>query len=253
MIVTALWRYPVKSLQGEQVLTAEIDADGLRGDRIFGIRDESTGKVLTGRREPRLLNAAATTGPGDEPIVMLPTGETLVGLGPTTDDALSAWLGKSVRLVRSIDAPAGRAEFFEDATDDDSTAVEWTMPAGRFVDAEPLLVLTTASLRAAAHLYPAGQWDPRRFRPNILVDVAGDQWVEDEWCGHAVAIGAVTVTPTMACVRCTMVTRPQPALSRDLDIYKTIAAQHGGTLGVWCKVGSTGTISIGDAVEVGSD
>jgi hypothetical protein len=50
-----------------------------------------------------------------------------------------------------------------------------------------------------------------------------------------------------------MVTRPQPGLSRDLDIYKTIAAHHGGTLGVWCDVSGTGSISIGDAVNVAGD
>ena len=47
------------------------------------------------------------------------------------------------------------------------------MPAGRFVDALPLLVLTTASLRTAAALHPDGDWGMRRFRANLVVDVAG--------------------------------------------------------------------------------
>ncbi|MGZ4507212.1 MAG: MOSC domain-containing protein [Blastococcus sp.] len=59
------------------------------------------------------------------------------------------------------------------------------MPADRFVDALPLLVLTTASLRTAAALHPEGDWNVRRFRPNLVVDVAGEGWIEDGWCAGA--------------------------------------------------------------------
>jgi hypothetical protein len=48
-----------------------------------------------------------------------------------------------------------------------------------------------------------------------------------------------------------MVTRPQPDLDRDLDIYKTLARHHDGTLGVWATVQLSGTVQVGDAVEIG--
>jgi hypothetical protein len=124
------------------------------------------------------------------------------------------------------------------------------MPADRFIDAMPILIVTTASLRAGAAAHPGGTWDVRRFRPNLLVEVEGADWVEDAWCGSAVRVGSVEFTPKQACVRCTMVTRPQPDLIRDLDIYKTLARQHGGTFGVWSAVGQPGTVHVGDAVEV---
>ena len=124
------------------------------------------------------------------------------------------------------------------------------MPPGRFVDASPLLVLTTASLRMGNGLHPDGDWDVRRFRPNVLVDVDAEGWVEDGWCGHTVHIGSAELVPHQRCVRCTMVTRPQPALTRDLDIYKTIARHHDGTFGVWTQVHTPGSISVGDAVVV---
>ena len=112
--------------------------------------------------------------------------------------------------------PAGPAEYYADATDDASEAIEWTMPVDRFVDALPLLVLTTASLRFAAALHPDGDWNVRRFRPNLLVDVAGDGWIEDRWCaGASLRIGAVELRPQQPCIRCTMVTRPQPNLDAD--------------------------------------
>ena len=250
MQLRALWRHPVKSLQGESIGTAEIDPDGLRGDRRWGVRDEVTGKVLTGRREPQLLGASAALDMNGRPAVTLPDGTTISGEGDAIDSALSNWLGHEVKLVGAADAPGGQAEAFVDATDDSSPVVEWTMPAGRFVDALPILIVTSASLRTGAGLHPAGNWDARRFRPNVFVDVDDDGWVEDAWCGRVVRIGEVELLPRQGCVRCTMVTRPQPGLERDLDIYRTVARHHGGTFGVWATVQTPGTISVGDAVEV---
>src|SRR3954447_11058346 len=250
MHVDALWRHPVKSLQGESIEVAESDADGLLGDRSWGVVDEVTGKVLTGRREPRLLGATAVLAANGQPEITLPDGSSTAGEGEVTDKALTAWLQQQVRLVGAAEAPGGRAEFFEDATDDTSAAVEWTMPAGRFVDAMPILLLTSASLRAGIAQYPGGNWDVRRFRPNVFVDVDEEGWVEDAWCGRVVRIGDVELLPRQPCVRCTMVTRPQPGLQRDVDIYKTVARHHGGTMGVWSTVQTPGTIHVGDAVEV---
>jgi uncharacterized protein YcbX len=248
-VVAQLWRYPVKSMQGQPLTTATVQADGLDGDRRWGVRDELSGRVLTGRREPRLLDAAASLGDDGEPVIDLPDGTRLVAAGEATDAALSEWLARPVRLVRAA-ARGDRAEFFADATDDTSAAIEWTMPAGRFVDAMPLLLLTTASLRAAAGHYPAGQWDVRRFRPNVLLDAPGDGWVEDAWCGQVVRIGDVETRPQQPCIRCTMVTRPQPGLPRDLDIYRTLAHHHDGNLGVWTAVRTGGTIAEGDTAHV---
>lgn len=244
-------RHPVKSFQGETLPVAEIEASGVRGDRTWGIRDETTGKILTGRREPRLLFAAATLSADGFPDITLPTGVTCHGPGADTDVALSRWLDKPVRLVSSVDAPPAQAEFFDDPTDDTSAAIEWSMPAGRFVDAEPLLVLTTASLRTAAALYPAGDWQPRRFRANLLVEVDGDGWVEDSWCGRAtLRIGDVELRPVEPCARCTMVTRPQPDVAEDRDVFRTLARHHGGHLGAWTAVATGGTVRVGDEVAV---
>jgi len=253
MRLVGLVRYPVKSLQGEAVSGAVIEPDGMRGDRCWGIRDETTGKILTGRRAPQLLFAAATLRPDGTPVITLPTGTTCEGPGAETDASLSEWLAKPVRLVSSTSLPPARAEFFEDATDDASQAIEWTMPAGRFVDALPLLVLTTASLRTAAALHPDGDWQVHRFRPNLVVDVAGAGWVEDAWCGATtVRIGAVELSPQEPCIRCTMVTRPQPDLAEDRDVFRTLARNHGARFGVWTAVATGGTISVGDEVCVES-
>lgn len=252
MRVIELARYPVKSMQGESVLETQLEIDGMRGDRRWGIRDETTDRILTGRRMPELLFGSAALTPDGDPLITLPTGVSCEGPGKKTDAALSEWLGRSVRLVRSQDSPPARAEFFEDATDDSSPAVEWTMPAGRFVDAAPLLVLTTTSLRTAAALYPDGDWQVRRFRPNLLLDGdTGDGWLEDGWCGRArLRMGDAILEPTQPCIRCTMPTRPQPGLDEDRDIFRTLARHHRGCFGAWTAVATGGTVRVGDEVEV---
>lgn len=245
MEVVGLWRHPVKSLQGERLEVADLEGDGVVGDRRWGLRDQRTGRILTARRRPELLGASARYD-GDTPVITLPEGDTVTGPGPATDLRLSQWLASPVSLVRSLDHAPGRAEFFEDPTDDTSATVEWTMPQGRFVDAAPVLVLTTASLRTAARHYPAGAWDPRRFRANIVVGLEGDGWVEDSWVGQQLTLADVTLVPTQPCVRCTMVTRPQPGLEADVDIFRTLARNHGGLFGVWCDVAVAGRLSVGD-------
>jgi uncharacterized protein YcbX len=248
--LVATWRHPVKSLQGERLAAAALEEDGLVGDRCWGIREEASGKILTGRREPRLLQAAASLGEDGQPEIALPDGMILRGTGPATDGALSVWLGRAVTLAAARGAPGAQAEYFADATDDTSAAIEWTMPPGRFVDAAPLLLLTTASLRAAAAFHPDGHWDVRRFRPNLLIGIDADGWVEDGWCGQTVRVGDVELLPRKPCQRCTMVTRPQPELERDLGIYRTVARHHAGNLGVWTTVRTPGTIRTGDPVQL---
>lgn len=248
MELVGLWRYPVKSLQGEPLDAIAVEDDGLLGDRRWGIRDRRTGRILTARRRPELLAAAASYD-GDVPVIALPGGRTAVGPGSCTDELLSDWLGSPVSLVASVGSDAGRAEFFADATDDTSRAIEWTMPVDRYVDAAPVLVLTTASLRRGAALHGDGEWDPRRFRPNLLVDVEGDDWVEDQWVGGPLRVGGITLRPTQPCVRCTMVTRPQPGLEADVEIFRTLARHHGGLFGVWSDVVAPGDVRVGDPVS----
>lgn len=247
MYVAELWRHPVKSLQGEPLDEAVVEDSGLSGDRRWGIVDCETGMVLTARRVPSLLLASSRlTDTGVE--LLLPGGDVLIAPSAHADDVLSKWIGRRVALVHAESFGAGVGEYFADATDDNSTVVSWTMPAGRFVDALPLLVVTTASLRQGRALHPDGAWETRRFRPNIVVDVENDGWVEDEWCGRTVRVGTAAVQPAVPCERCTMVTRPQPGLDRDLDVFKALARHHDATFGVWTTVQTPGVVRVGDEV-----
>ena len=218
---------------------------------MWGIQDRSDGRVLTARREPRLLFASSrVAAEGGLAVITLPDGRELTGPGPATDAALSTWLGKPVTLVAAAESDAARAEYFADATDDSSRAIEWTMPKGRFVDAFPMLVMTTAGLRGGAAAYSSGTWDVRRFRPNVLVEVEGEGWLEDAWAERRLSVGSAQLIPRQRCIRCTMVNRAQPGLDRDVNIYKTLHRTHGGEAGMWTQVVQPGVISQGDSIQV---
>jgi uncharacterized protein YcbX len=126
------------------------------------------------------------------------------------------------------------------------------MPPERFVDAMPLLLMTTASLRADAALHPAGEWDVRRFRPNVLLDASGDGWLEDDWCGRVLRIGDVAgPAPAVHSLHDGHATpaRPQPRPRR----LPHLVRHHGGTLGVWTAVLNGGTIAETDVAQLVAD
>jgi uncharacterized protein YcbX len=251
MEVLGLWRHAVKSLQGERLESARFEYDGLVGDRRWGIRDLRTGRILTARRRPELLGAVASYD-GELPMITLPDGCTCRRAGAGYRRSPVAVAGEPCLAGGLRRNAGGRAEYFADATDDNSQAIEWTMPAGRYVDSAAVLVLSTASLRTAAQLHPDGVWDPRRFRPNVLIDVEGKGWLEDEWVGRTLSIGAVVLVPLQPCIRCTMVTRAQPGLEADADVFRTLARHHRGLFGVWCDVLTGGTLSVGEEAIVGA-
>src|SRR4051794_23814589 len=96
--VAALWRHPVKSMQGEQVAEGELGPAGLPFDRRWGVVDQETGTVLSAKREGRLLQAASRLAADETPEIQLPDGDWTRVPDRSVDEALSAWLGRAVRL-----------------------------------------------------------------------------------------------------------------------------------------------------------
>jgi hypothetical protein len=245
-----LWRYPVKSLQGTPVDRVDIGTAGVDGDRQWGIVDVETGKVLSAKRWPALLEAsAALDGSSDGVVITLPDGTTLASNDPATDKALSAWLDHDVRLTRP-DADAGTPyELTMDPTDDSSEPWDFATPAGSFADLAAVHVLTTASLAAIGASYPEGQWDVHRFRPTALVDTGeATGFVEDEWVGGQVHLGGAVIDVFMPTPRCAMPGRAQPphGLDRDKAILTTLRDNHRNNLGIYAAVAVPGPVAVGD-------
>lgn len=230
MRVLELWRYPVKSLQGELLSSATLTSQGISGDRRYAIFDVETGFGLTGRRVPELLFGAARYSPSGSLEILLPDGSLA-----TDDDALSAWLGRPVTLRSTDEAVTRRYESPEDFEND----ADWDPfegATGSFRDSEQ----TVVSLVSEGTLHG---WDRRRFRPNILLSDSG----EDELVGSRASLGGAVVDVVKRVGRCVMVTRPQPdGIDKDLDVLRTIHRERGGKLAVGATVGVEGFVSVGD-------
>lgn len=237
--VAELWRFPVKSLQGERLETAEIGELGLVGDRQWGLVDLDTGLTLTARRVPELLFGSARLLGVDEVTIDLPDGTS------TTDaSTLSAWLGRPVELRRAGSGVQGTYEiaidFEQEATAD---WVQWQGPEGTFHDSGRRRV----SLASTATM---GDWDRRRFRANVVLD-APSPGAEDALVGERVRVGDVELDVTNPIDRCVMTTRPQPGgIERDLDVLRTINRDRATLLGVAGMVLVPGTIRAGDELTV---
>jgi len=227
--VVELWRFPVKSFQGEQLQTVEIGAGGIAGDRAYALFDLGTGFGLTARRVPELLLASARL-VDDDLAVTLPDGTV------TTDDRmLSDWLGRKVALCRAgrIDAPR-----YENPLDfeHDRDWIVFEGPAGAFHDSRR----TQVSLVSTGTI---GEWDRRRFRANVVLDGDG----EDDWVGARVDLGDARLDVGKRIERCVITTRPQPGgIDRDLDVLRTINRTRGGCLAVGASVATPGRVAIGD-------
>ncbi len=232
MQVTQLWRYPVKSMAGERVPTADVGPLGIDGDRQWGLVDLATGLVLTARRVPELL--FATPAARDDGIVVrLPDGTET-----DDDDVLSEWLGRRVTLRRPRPGERGRYEIAENDDRPDAAWREWEGPEGVWHDS----TRTRVSIVAEAAL---DDRDVRRFRPNVVVR-GGD---ERDLVGTRVRIGEVVLDVVKEIDRCVVVTRPQHGIERDKSVLVQVHRERSGFLGVGALVVSDGRISGGDRLE----
>ena len=235
MRVAELWRYPVKSMGGETLLAADVSDLGIEGDRGWSVYDVETGTTLTARRTPELLFARARV-VGGEVVVTLPDGKEV---GEGDDHALSAWLDRRVELRSAGEHNLEVGGTYENPLDveNDDDWVSWEGPGGAFHDSSRarISLVSTASL---------ADWDPRRFRANVIVDQGG----EDELVGATIRVGSTRLHVEKRIDRCVMVTRPQPGLDRDLDVLRTINAERERTLSIGCLVTEPGEIAVGVAV-----
>ncbi len=268
--VASLWRYPVKSMMGEELSTAEISERGILGDRAYALVDTQN-KVGTGKKIANLLNFQARF--LDQPRageaipavrITLPNGTTITSEQAAIGGILSAALGRNVTLVAAapqgltLEFPAGTLSGKHAATTE--APIAGAAPAGTFFDYAVVHVLTTSTLQRLRDLYPQGRIEIRRFRPNIVVETGDSGFVENSWVGRTLALGnEVLLRVTIPCPRCVMTTLPQADLPQDPGILRA-AAQHNRLdlgefgelpcLGVYADVLKPGLIQRGDPVRL---
>jgi uncharacterized protein YcbX len=204
--VAEIWRYPVKSMRGERLDRAQVEVDGLRGDRL--LRVEARGRVVTPRSRRGLLGIGATLGADGDPLL---DGEP--------------WDGATATALLEAAAPGA--------------ALVPTEGGVRF-DELPVLLVGAATARELGA-------DPRRFRPNFLIEGTAPR-EESEWVGRSVRVGGATLAVRYPCERCFVTTVDPDDLAVDPSVLKRVEADFGGCFGVVCEVVEPGEVGEGDPV-----
>lgn len=275
--IASLWRYPVKSMRGEELQAAEVTEYGVLGDRAYALIDSTEGKAASAKNPGKwptmfAFRASFVDPPKRGAIlpavrVTLPDGSNVSTTAHEFNQTLSKALHRSVILawadrgkVTAVQSslPAtwvGKAEEYRldmEGVENRDTVQEFTFPTGTFFDGAIVHLLTTATLKRLHEVYPQGRFETPRFRPNIVVETtAGEEgFVEQSWIGHTLSIGDVKLKITGPCGRCVMTTLAQGDLPKDNGILRTVVQQNQGHVGVYAIVLRGGTITRGDRARV---
>jgi len=263
--VVSLWRYPVKSMMGEELNASEVTDRGLLGDRAYALIDSFDGKAATAknpRKWPSLFDFRATlVGPARSaagvPLVRiaLPDGTTITSDQDDRNQLLSKALNRDVTLRAAQHGEVNAEEYWPDmeGLDHRDTVTDFSLPKGTFFDCAMVHLLTTATLDRLRELYPQGRFEVRRFRPNIVVQLPSGEkgFAENDWVGHTLTIGtAVRLNITGPCGRCVMTTLAQGDLPKDPGILRTAAQHNYVNVGVYAGVARGGMIRRGDMVAL---
>ena len=264
--VFSIWRYPIKSMLGEELSTSDVTERGLLGDRAYALVDVETGKIVSAknpRKWGNMFDFRAVLVDSPQPPESIPAARITFpdGTTATTDHAdaeerLSATLGRPVRLASSVpDAPRieGYWPDYKWLSSPDQM-FEVKLPPGTFFDCAVVHIVTTATLERLRSLSPQSRFDVARFRPNIVVQATDSDhgFAENSWVGRTLTIGSeVRLEIANPCARCVMTTLPQGDLPKDPSVLRTIVQHNQGNIGVLATVIKGGRVARGDTVTFG--
>jgi uncharacterized protein YcbX len=275
--VTGLWRYPVKSMRGKDLDSVSVSERGFLGDRAYALIDKETGKIGSAknpRKWPKLLDFGASftepPSPGRAmPSVRIdfPDGSSVSSDAGDVHERLSRAFSRPVIFGSAAPEAPSLEEYWPDidglahretVTDE---AIGLGAPAGSFFDFSAIHLVTTATLRTLSRAYANGRFDPRRFRPNVIVESSAEGFPENDWIGRRIAMGEELLLEVLIpCPRCIMTTLAQSGLPLDSGILRTAAqlntvmiaplGQAMPSVGVYAKVLASGTVRRGDSLRL---
>ncbi len=256
--IASLWRYPVKSMMGEELRSTNVTEKGIHGDRAFALVDVETGKIVSAKNPKRWPNMFSFRSRYEDIDnsnairITLPDGTTVKNSDGNANSILSDALGQEVKIISQVPNNPQLEEYWPDIEELDNRDVvtDEDMSRGTFYDLGIIHLLTTSTLNELSRLYPEGRFEPRRFRPNIIVNTEQKGFVESGWVGKVLAIGdEVKLRITDHCPRCVMTSLPQGDLPKDTNILKTAVQHNEAHVGVYAEVIKTGTLKCDDAVR----
>ncbi len=222
-------RYPVKSMQGEYMDTLEIHKHGAAGDHIFAWEmQDKPGEYLTIPKYPFLLDYEVTLSEGGALNIQKEALQLSSLRSKEAEAHISDRADRPVSLV-SMDVENEEPSYWE----------------------EPLLIASTASLRKIQEMTDRDSLDMLRFRPNLIVDVEGDTpFVEESWIGKELVLNDVVLFVKKACERCAYVNVDSGTKEVDPTVLKTVVKENKNVFGVYATVKKTGTVRVGDPIEI---
>ncbi|MCK4492593.1 MAG: MOSC domain-containing protein [Methylococcales bacterium] len=254
----SLWRYPVKSMQGESLDASLITASGLDGDRAFALLDEETSHIASAKNPKKWPNmfffhAHYENLKENKFIITLPNGSKINSADDNINTVLSDFIGRKVRLISEVPQAPKLEEYWPDIPELEHKDIvtDEDMPKGTFFDLANLHIVTTATLAELKRLYPEGDFQLQRFRPNLVLETNETGFIESTWVGKTITIGAnLKLKITDHCPRCVMTTLPQGDLPQDRKILRTAARHNKAHVGVYAEIIQQGTVQCGDKVTI---
>lgn len=233
--VTAIYRFPVKSMGGELLQVANLRWQGIDGDRQYGFyRTANTSRFpwLTGREVAELITCSARYLEPDDTrhsrLAVTIRGDQYDVGDPRLCDYLSRAAGEEIRMIQ-----VGRGLF----------------------DAMPVSIITPPTIAQIAARCDRSI-DVRRFRANIVIEPTDGSAREIDWIGKTLIFGdrsdAAKLCANVAIDRCVMITIDPDTAERDPAILRRVVENFNNEVGVRCATGAPGTIAVGDVVHIGA-
>ncbi len=281
--VSQLWRYPVKSMAGEQLSSVGIDGNGVAGDRGWAVREVEADVTRNAREMPKLLQFAAAyaESPGFDnrsPAVTIitPDNAQVQSADADRDQQLSDILGRPVLLTplhpvddlawyarapmpEGVDPMQALRQIMGMEEDDplpDFSGLPqelqgFSTPPGTYFDCYPIHIMTTSSLSTLASVGGGDDVDVRRFRPNVLIDTGdAEGLLEVDWTGKKLRLGEVVIEMKTTTVRCSVPAHAQRDFGSSRAVGRALIENTKQHLGSYCNVLEGGKVNVGDAVEL---
>jgi uncharacterized protein YcbX len=255
--VESLWRYPVKSMRGEELQEAFAGFPGVYGDRVYAFRSSAARKgfpYFTGREQPQMVRYRAAYRYGER-MVMPPNLAEAEALGP----GVTPLYADQGDLMVDVETPSGDVLAVDDPQlidrlregARDGLELSLLRSERALTDCRPISLISIQTVRQLAQEMGV-EVDKRRFRANIYVDLeVGAGFGENWWVDRRLQIG---VKAEIAVIgrdpRCKMITLDPDTAQANPEVMRRVARDHGGTSGVYSAVLVEGAIRTGDTIAL---
>jgi uncharacterized protein len=255
--VDSLWRYPVKSMRGEEMDEMFAGYAGVYGDRLFAFRSSASAKgfpFFTGRDQRQMIRYRARFRSPEKaarPVNLREAEELSPNLNPISADASE--------LMIDVETPDGKTFAIDDpalidnlrSNTDGNHQLTLLRSDKAITDCRPLSIFAVQTARKLGEETGLAV-DKRRFRANVYVDLTSSEgFAEDKFVGRSLRIGSkVIIAVLQRDARCMMITLDPDTAEKTPAILKAVAQAHEGMAGVYGAVLAEGIIRKGDPIEL---